>query len=79
MSTTEIKRNLIKKIDNLRGRHLREIHGLVMNYVNASTLSWENLAKDEQMSIEEGLKQLDEGKGIAHEKVMARIRKKFGK
>jgi len=79
MSTKEIKQSLIDKIDTLKGRQLQDVYGMVMNYVNENTVSWESLSKNEKAAINEGVRQLDAGKGIPHEKVMARIRKRYSK
>lgn len=79
MSTTEIKQSLIKSIGALKGKELREVQGLLMNYVNAKTLSWDDLSQRERSAIEEGVKQLDAGKGISHKKVISKIRKRYSK
>lgn len=79
MSTTEIKRQIIKKLGSLSRQNLREIHFMVANYIDNKNILWLNLNDAEKYAIEEGLRQLDAGEGIPHEKVMGRIRKKFSK
>lgn len=38
---------------------------------------WDEISKEEQLAIDEGLDQLNRGEGIPHEQVMKEIREKF--
>ena len=38
---------------------------------------WDDLSKEEQTLIDEGINQLDQGEGTPHQEVMKKIRKKF--
>ncbi len=40
---------------------------------------WDNLPREVQKSIDKGIKELDEGKGIPHEVVMKKYKKWFTK
>ena len=81
MNTAEIKLNFIRKIDSLKANRLQEAYGILLNYLNSKKPlnSWDELSKYEQTAIEEGLAQLDNGKGISHKQVMAKYRKKYDK
>ncbi|MGD9993970.1 MAG: hypothetical protein AB7S69_11775 [Salinivirgaceae bacterium] len=79
MNTAEIKTDLIRKLDSLKGSRLEEAYGLLLNYINGKSdvNDWQSLTSEQQEAIRIGIDQLDEGKGKSHDEVMTSVRKKF--
>lgn len=79
MNQAEIKIDLFRKLDALKGKSLKEAYGILLNYINSgSDLSeWENLSQEQQEAIQLGIQQLENGEGIVHSQVMQNVRKKY--
>lgn len=80
MTTALIRKKLISEIKSAPEKDLKEmykLHNLVMNEKKFS-LSWNDLSVQQKNQVEEGIKQLDAGKGIPAEKVTAYLNKKYG-
>ena len=79
MEASEIKLELFKKIDGLKGAKLKEVYGLLSNYLNSSKPLnfWDELDTAEKEAIEDGIAQLDRGEGIPHKEVMKKFRQKY--
>ena len=80
MKTAEIKLDLHNKIDNAGSKQLKEIYGLVVNYLNSnySTEEWDTLTDAQRESITEGLTQAEAGLGKPLSEINKRLRKKYG-
>lgn len=77
MNAAEIKLDLFRKLDNLKGEKLQEAYGLLLNFINQnSTDFWDELTPEQKEAIELGIKELDEGKGIPHHEVMQTLKSK---
>jgi hypothetical protein len=50
-----------------------------MNYINSSKdiTEWIGVSESEKQGIEDAIKELNDGKGISHEQVMATMKSKF--
>lgn len=79
MSVANIKIKLIKEIDSLDNKNIEELYGIVMNFINGQKESenWDSLSDTQKAAIESGIKQLDQGQSITHEKVMKELKKKY--
>jgi len=79
MNTAEIKIDLFRKIDSLKGRNLQEAYGLFLNYLNSNdTLDeWDNLTEEQQNALKKGVDQLDNEEGRKHHNVIADFRSKY--
>jgi len=79
MNSAEIKVDLVKKIDSLKGNRLEEAYGILLNYINGKNEldDWQSLSQKQQDSIRLGIKQLINGKGKEHKKVMSAIRERY--
>ena len=79
MNTAEIKIDLFRKIDSLKGRNLQEAYGLLLNYIsgNYALDEWKNLTIEQQNAIHEGIKELDNGEGRNHSIVISDFRKRY--
>jgi len=79
MNSAEIKIDLFRKLDSLKGNRLEEAYGMLLNYINGKNEldDWQSLTKEQQNAIKLGIKQLDNGEGREHKKVMSDIRKRY--
>ncbi len=79
MNPTEIKIDLFKKLEALKGNQLKEAYGILLNFINSKDDSeeWEKLNKEQKKAIEYGINELDSGKGISHNMVMENMKKKY--
>ncbi|MBS1521005.1 MAG: hypothetical protein JST50_08420 [Bacteroidetes bacterium] len=80
MNTAEIKLDLHNKIDNAGSKQLKEIYGLVLNYLNSnySVEEEDTLTEAQRASIDEGLAQAEAGLGKPLSEINQRLRKKYG-
>ena len=79
MNAAEIKIDLFRKLDSLKGKRLEEVYGIILNYINGKTEidEWQNLTIEQQSAIRQGVEQLDKGQGKNHKDVMSDMRKRF--
>lgn len=79
MNPAEIKIDLFRKLDSLKGNRLKEAYDLLLNFINNKNEidEWANLSPDQQHAIQLGIKQLDKGEGRQHKDVVSHFRSKF--
>ena len=79
MNAAEIKLELFRKLDGLKGNALEEAYGMVINLINSKKeiSDWDGLTKTQQEAIQEGINQLDQGQGRSHKQVMSSLKKKY--
>jgi hypothetical protein len=79
MNPAEIKIDLFRKLDSLKGSNLIEAYGLLLNHINGSkNLSdWDNLSSEQKNAIKIGLTQLEDKKGRSHTNVISDLRNRF--
>jgi len=79
MNTAEIKIDLFRKLDSLKGANLKEAYGLLLNHINGSkNLSdWDNLSFEQKNALKIGITQLDDKKGRPHTNVISDLRNRF--
>jgi len=79
MDASEIKINLFRKLDTLRGQRLEEAYGLLLNFINSKSEidDWQNLTSEQKDAIQLGVEQLNNGQGRDHKTVMSDIRKRY--
>jgi len=79
MNTAEMKIDIFKKLDSLKGNRLEEAYGILLNYINRNTNldDWGSLTSEQQDAIKLGVQQLDKEGGRGHNDVMSDIRKRF--
>ncbi len=79
MNAAEIKMDLFRKLDSLKGNRLEEAYGMLMNYINGKSEldDWQNLTQEQQSAIKHGIDQLDNDEGRSHKNVMADIRSRY--
>lgn len=79
MTISDLRLKIYEQIKVLEKDKLEEIYQLLLNFgQNEKELDhWTNLTNEQQQGILDAITELDEGKGIPHDKVMRDIRKQF--
>ena len=79
MTTSDLKLKIFKQIDSLEKNRLEELYGVLANYINGfrDIGDWDKLTEEQRQGIFDAVGEIDSGKGIPHEKVMTKMRKKF--
>lgn len=79
MNESEMKIKIFRHVDSLENSKLAELYGLMLNFINGndSIEEWNKLTFEEKQGIENAIFEIDSGKGIQHEKVMKKFRKKY--
>lgn len=80
MKASEIKIDIVKKIEGLNMHQLKEIYGLFQNYFNStdSVEEWDKLNSGQKGKIKEGIKQADANMTKPIAEVTGRLRRKYG-
>jgi len=80
MTKTEIKQQLHSQIETLEDSDkLAEIQEIINFIVNDDVIDWELLTEDEKKGIEEGLKDVEEGRTVSYEEFKKKHEKWFQK
>jgi len=79
MTVSELKLKLFRQIDTLDKNRLEELHGVVLNFLNGNKDigDWDKLTEEQKQGILDAIAEIDAGKGIPHEEVMDRVKKKY--
>ena len=79
MTVSDLKLKIFRQIDTLEKDRLEEFYGVLVNFINEKKDidDWKNLTEKQKQDITDAIEEIDSGKGIPHEKVMANIRKKY--
>ena len=79
MTIFYLKLKIFREIDSLEKNRLEELYGVLINYLNEQRdiSDWDKLTKEQKQGIFNAMNEIESGKGIPNEKVMAKIRKKY--
>jgi hypothetical protein len=79
MTVSDLKLKIFRQIDSLEKNRLEEFYGLLLNYINGKTdiSEWEKLTPGQKQGLMDAIEQLDSGKGISHNDVIVKLRKKY--
>lgn len=79
MTVADLKLKIFRQVDSLEKNHLEEVYGLLTNYLRGHKVidDWNQLTEEQKKGIFDAIEEIDKGKGILHETVMSRIRKKY--
>jgi len=79
MNTSDIKLELLNKLETLKGTRLEEAYGVLLNYINGNIDidEWKDLSKEQKDALKLGINQLKEGKGISHKSVISEMKERF--
>jgi hypothetical protein len=74
METLKLKQNLHSLIDKVEDLDLLEqMNKILNNCLSSEKVSWNSLSVEEKKSIEEGLRQLENGEGIDFEEINKKL------
>jgi hypothetical protein len=75
----DLKLKIFRQIDSLEKNRLEELYGVLINFFSShkDIDDWEKLTEEQKMGISDAIHEIDSGKGITHEIVKEKIRKKF--
>ena len=79
MNESEIKIKIFRKVDSLENAKLAQLYGMMLNFINGNDNieEWNKLTFEEKQGIDNAILEIDSGRGIQHEKVMKKFRKKY--
>ena len=79
MDASELKLRIFREIDSLERGKLQEVYGYLQNFMRSDKdlSDWENLSVDQKEGLIGAINDLDEGKGILHEELISKYRKKY--
>ena len=78
MSTAELKSNLHRLIDKVQDNKTLKITYLLLSQGEEGKKDWwDTISAKEKAAIEEGLKDIKQGKNFPHDKLMKEIRAEF--
>ena len=79
MDASELKLKILKEIDSLEESKLQEVYGFLQNFIRREKdlEEWDDLNSAQQQGIIDAIEELNDGKGVVHESVIAKYRKKY--
>jgi hypothetical protein len=79
MTVSDLKLKIFRQIDSLEKNRLEEFYGLLLNYINGKKdiSDWDRLTLAQKLGLMDAIDQLDSGKGISHNDVIDKLRKKY--
>jgi hypothetical protein len=79
MTVADLKLKIFREVDSLEKNQLEELYGILLNFLNEQKdiEDWDKLTEEQKQGIFEAIDEIDTGKGIPHETVMAKMRKRF--
>lgn len=79
MNASDLKIDLLRRIDQLNESELDKLYGELINVLNghSDTSHWNTLSEAQQKGITDALRSIDSGKSMVHEDVMAKYRKRY--
>jgi hypothetical protein len=79
MDASELKLKIFREIDSLEESKLQEVYGFLQNFVRGEKDldEWDDLNSAQKQGILDAIEELNDGKGILHESVIAKYRKKY--
>ena len=79
MTVADLKLKIFRQIDSFEKNRLEEFYGILVNYVNGKKdlSDWEKLTDEQKQGLIDAINEIEDGKGISHEKVIAKMRKKY--
>jgi hypothetical protein len=81
MTTSDIKLRIFRQIDSLEKSKLEELYGVVVNFINGQKelTDWDSLTETQRNGIFEALEEIETGKGISHQAIISKYRKKYSR
>ncbi|MBI9065270.1 MAG: hypothetical protein JEZ14_25020 [Marinilabiliaceae bacterium] len=75
MNTAELKLKIFRQIDRLDKNKLKDIYGLLTNYINGQqdSADWDKLSSKQKNGIYQAIDELDKAKQVLNEKVIPKV------
>ena len=79
MNTSDLKLKIIRKIDSHDKSKLEDFYDVLVNFVNGQKdlSEWKELTNDQTQGILDAVSQVESGKIIAHDKIVAKYSNKY--
>lgn len=79
MNIAELKLKFFRQIDSLDKDNLEEAYGILLNYINSKDDldEWSKLTTEQQKGIIDGIEQIENNQGIAHDEVLKKYKNKY--
>ena len=79
MTVSDLKLKIFRQIDSLKKNRLEEFYGLLLNYINGKKdiSDWDKLTLAQKQGLMDAIDQMDSEKGIPHNDVIDKLRKKY--
>ena len=79
MNIAELKLKFFRQIDSLDKDNLEEAYGVLLNYINSKDDldEWSKLTAEQQKGIVDGIEQIENNQGIAHDEIMRKYKNKY--
>jgi hypothetical protein len=79
MNIAELKLKFFRQIDGLDKDKLEEAYGVLLNYINSTDDldEWSKLTAEQKKGIIDGIEQIENNQGIAHNEVMRKYKNKY--
>ena len=79
MTTANLKTNLFREIDTLDHVRLKEVYGLMLNYINnnSDSATWIDTPDEHIQGVEAAISQLNDGQGTNHTELIQKFRMKY--
>jgi hypothetical protein len=79
MTIADLKLKIFRQIDSFEKSRLEEFYGILVNYVNGKKdiSDWDKLTDEQKQGLIDAINEIEDGKGISHEKVITKMRKKY--
>jgi hypothetical protein len=79
VTVSDLKLKIFRQIDSLEKNRLEEFYGLLLNYINGKKdiSDWDKLTLAQKQGLMDAIDQLDSDKGIPHNDVIDKLRKKY--
>ena len=80
MTTSDLKLKIFRQIDLLEKKRLEELYGVLVNFINSKkdVRDWDSLSEEQKQGVFDAINEIDSGKGISNEQVLAMIKNQFG-
>ncbi len=79
MNASELKLKIFRQIDTLEKSKLEDLYGVLLNYVNGQKElnDWVELTNEQRQGILDAVAEVESGKVIPHDKIVAKYRQKY--
>lgn len=79
MGASALKLDILREIDSLNEKQLKEFYGILKNFINNSRelSDWKELSDYQRNGIPDAVGEIEAGEGIPHSEIISKHRKKY--